>query len=278
MTRNEFIKLALEEDIQAGDYSTLASIPASTQGKAILKLKEEGILAGMTWAKEIFHYLEPGATFKWFMKDGGSIKYGDIGFEVEAKVHTILMGERLVLNTMQRMSGIATLTKSYVDKIKGSRTKILDTRKTTPLFRQQEKEAVLIGGGHNHRFGLYDMVMLKDNHIDYCGGIEKAILTTKKYLVDNKLDLKIEVETRNIHDVEKILSTGHVDRIMLDNYTPQDILEALKLIDGRMETEASGGINFDNIAEYAATQVDYISVGALTHHAVSLDISLKAEM
>lgn len=278
MTAQEFIKLALEEDVRSGDYSTLASIPPEAQGKAILKLKEDGILAGMQWAQDIFHYLEPEARFNIFLKDGAAIKYGDIGFEVSAKVHTILMAERLVLNTMQRMSGIATLTRQYADKIKGYKTKILDTRKTTPLFRLQEKQAVVIGGGHNHRYGLYDMVMLKDNHIDFCGGIEKAIVTTQNYLRDHHLDLKIEVETRNIDDVKRILATGGVDRIMLDNYKPEDIAEALNLINGSVETEASGGIHFENIESYAATGVDFISIGALTHHAVSLDISLKAEI
>lgn len=278
MTRQEFIQLALAEDIQQGDYSTLASIPTEAQGKAVLKLKEEGILAGLSWAKDIFEYLEPECQFEFLKKDGDTIKYGDIGFVVRAHVHTILKAERLLLNTMQRMSGIATLTNTYVEKIKGATTKILDTRKTTPLFRMQEKEAVVIGGGYNHRFGLYDMVMLKDNHIDYCGGIEKAILATQTYLKAHNLDLKIEVETRNIDDVKKVLDTGGVDRIMLDNYKPEAIVAALELIEGSVETEASGGINFDNISEYAATGVDYISIGALTHHAVSLDISLKAEI
>lgn len=278
MSALDFIRLALEEDVRSGDYSTLSCIPADAKGKAVLKLKEDGILAGAKWAEDIFHYLEPEARFTFFMRDGDAIVSGDIGFEVEAKVHTILKAERLVLNTMQRMSGIATMTHKYVQKIKGYRSRILDTRKTTPLFRLQEKEAVRIGGGHNHRFGLYDMVMLKDNHIDFCGGIEKAILTTRTYLKANHLDLKIEVETRNIDDVERILATGGVDRIMLDNYTPEAITEALALIEGRMETEASGGINFDNIESYAATGVDFISIGALTHHAESLDISLKAEI
>lgn len=278
MSPQDFIRLALDEDVKTGDYSTLACIPANAKGKAILKLKEDGILAGMQWAQDIFHYLEPEAQFNIFMNDGDAIKYGDIGFEVEASVHTILKAERLVLNTMQRMSGIATKTHSYVDKIKNYKSKILDTRKTTPLFRLQEKQAVVIGGGHNHRFGLYDMVMLKDNHIDFCGGIEKAILTTQAYLKANNLDLKIEVETRNILDVEKVLATGGVDRIMLDNYTPEAISKALILIGGTVETEASGGINYENIESYAATGVDFISIGALTHHAESLDISLKAEI
>lgn len=278
MTAQEFIQAALEEDVRSGDYSTLACIPPDAKGKAILKIKEEGILAGMQWAQDVFHYLEPGARFNLFLEDGHTIRYGDIAFEVEASVHTILKAERLVLNTMQRMSGIATMTRRYVDKIKDYPTRILDTRKTTPLFRMQEKQAVLIGGGHNHRHGLYDMVMLKDNHIDFCGGIEKAILQTQAYLKTHNLDLKIEVETRNIEDVRRVLATGGVDRIMLDNYRPEQIVEAVALINGAAETEASGGINFDNLEQYAATGVDFISVGALTHHAVSLDISLKAEI
>lgn len=278
MTALEFIHAALEEDVRTGDYSTLACIPKEARGKAILKIKEDGILAGMKWAQDIFHYLEPDARFNLFLKDGDAIRYGDIAFEVEAAVHTILKAERLVLNTMQRMSGIASMTKRYVDKIKDYPTRILDTRKTTPLFRMQEKQAVVIGGGHNHRYGLYDMVMLKDNHIDFCGGIEKAILQTQAYLKAHHLELKIEVETRNIEDVRKVLATGGVDRIMLDNYKPEQIVEAVALINGAAETEASGGIHFDNLEQYAATGVDFISVGALTHHAVSLDISLKAEI
>jgi len=273
-----FIRLALEEDVASGDYSTLACIPADAQGKAVLKIKENGVLAGMEVAKEIFQYLEPQAVFNAYKKDGDVITYGEIAFDVSAKVHTILKAERLVLNCMQRMSGIATLTQTYVDKIKLFSSKILDTRKTTPLFRWFEKEAVRIGGGYNHRMGLYDMVMLKDNHIDYCGGIEAAIIKTNEYLKANHLDLKIEVETRSIEDVKKVLATGNVHRIMLDNYTPEQITEALKLIDGKYETEASGGINFDNIESYAAVGVDYISIGALTHHAVSLDLSLKASI
>ncbi|WP_233559624.1 carboxylating nicotinate-nucleotide diphosphorylase [Taibaiella sp. KBW10] len=278
MTAPEFIQLALEEDVRSGDYSTLASIPKEARGKAILKIKENGILAGMQWAQDIFHFLEPEAEFELFLKDKDAIQYGDIAFEVAAGVHTILKAERLVLNTMQRMSGIATMTRRYVDKIKDYNTKILDTRKTTPLFRMQEKQAVVLGGGVNHRFGLYDMVMLKDNHIDFCGGIEKAILQTQAYLKAHNLDLKIEVETRTLEDVKKILATGGVDRIMLDNYAPENIVTAVKMIDGAAETEASGGINYDNLELYAATGVDFISVGALTHHAVSLDISLKAEI
>jgi nicotinate-nucleotide pyrophosphorylase (carboxylating) len=278
LTTQEFIAAALLEDIGKGDFSTLASIPAGKQGKAVLKIKEDGIIAGLHLAKEIFHYLEPAASFTFFKNDGDAVSVGEIAFEVSAAVHTILMAERLVLNCMQRMSGIATLTRQYVDLVKGYPAKVLDTRKTTPLFRVYEKEAVRIGGGVNHRMGLYDMVMLKDNHIDFCGGIEKAIEQTNTYLEKNGLYLKIEVETRNIEDVKKVLAAGNVHRIMLDNYTPDQLEEAIKLIDGKFETEASGGITLDNIISYARTGVDFISVGAIIHHAVSMDLSLKAQI
>jgi nicotinate-nucleotide pyrophosphorylase (carboxylating) len=274
----EFIKAALLEDVGRGDYSSLACIPAGARGKAILKIKEDGIIAGIDLAEEIFYFLEPGALFTTFKKDGDKVSNGEIAFEVTAGVHTILKAERLAINCMQRMSGIATLTRQYVDAIKEYPAKILDTRKTTPLFRMHEKEAVRIGGGVNHRMGLYDMVMLKDNHIDFCEGIEQAITQTNEYLKKNNLDLKIEVETRSIEDVKRVLAVGNVDRIMLDNYTPDQIKEALELIDGKYETEASGGINLDNIIGYASTGVDFISVGAVIHHAVSMDLSLKAEI
>lgn len=278
MTQQEFIAAALKEDIGAGDYSTLASIDENARGKAILKVKEDGILAGVELAKAIFLFLEPEAVFTEFIKDGTSVVYGDIAFEVAAKVHTILMAERLSLNCMQRMSGIASLTATYVEKIQAYPTKILDTRKTTPLFRYQEKEAVRIGGGYNHRMGLYDMVMLKDNHIDYCGGIEKAILKTQAYLKANHLPLAIEVETRTLADVKRVLEVGNVQRIMLDNFAPEDIKQAVALINHQTETEASGGINLENIEAYAQTGVDFISVGAIIHHAVSKDLSLKAQL
>jgi nicotinate-nucleotide pyrophosphorylase (carboxylating) len=278
VTTQEFIAAALKEDIGPGDYSTLASIDKDAQGKAVLKVKEAGILAGIGLAQDIFYFLEPGAQFSIYKKDGDRVAVGDIAFEVSAKVHTILQAERLALNCMQRMSGIATLTNIYVEKIKEYRTEILDTRKTTPLFRAYEKEAVRIGGGVNHRMGLYDMVMLKDNHIDFCGGIEKAILRTQEYLKQNNLDLLIEVETRSIEDVRKVLSVGGVHRIMLDNYKPELMKEAVDLIAGKYETEASGGINLNNIMDYAASGVDYISVGAIIHHAVSMDLSLKADL
>ena len=278
MNTLEFIEAALKEDVGAGDFSTLSCIPASAKGKAILKIKENGILAGVAMAQSIFHHLEPEAVFTLYKKDGDAVNVGELAFEVSASVHTILKAERLALNCMQRMSGVATLTRQYVDAIKEYRAEILDTRKTTPLFRMLEKEAVRIGGGCNHRMGLYDMVMLKDNHIDFCGGIEKAIETTNHYLANNTLDLKIEVETRNLDDVRRVMAIGKVHRIMLDNYTPEMITEAVALIGGKYETEASGGITLENIRDYAATGVDFISVGAITHHAVSMDLSLKAQL
>jgi len=278
LNTQEFIDAALREDMGGGDYSTLASIPADARGIAVLKIKEDGIIAGLNLARKIFTTLEPEAAITFYKNDGDRVLHGEIAFEVAAKVHTILMAERLALNCMQRMSGIATLTRQYVDAIKGYPARILDTRKTTPLFRQFEKEAVHIGGGVNHRMGLYDMVMLKDNHIDFCGGIEKAITKTNAYLLANGLKLDIEIETRNIDDVRRVLEVGHVKRIMLDNYSAAQVEEAVKLIGGRYETEASGGVNLDNVIDYARTGVDFISVGAITHHAVSMDLSLKAQI
>jgi nicotinate-nucleotide pyrophosphorylase (carboxylating) len=272
----QLIKNALAEDIGDGDHSTLSSIDVNAKGKAVLKIKEDGILAGIDVAQKIFNYVQPNIIFTAYKKDGDVMQYGEIAFDVQANVHTILQAERLMLNTMQRMSGIATLTKKYTDKLKGYKTKLLDTRKTTPNFRLLEKEAVKIGGGMNHRFGLYDMIMLKDNHIDYCGGIEKAINKVYDYVQTKNLSLKIEVETRSIEDVQKVMAVGKVNRIMLDNFAPEKIIEALKIIDGKYETEASGGINYDNIESYAATGVDYISSGAIIHQARSLDLSLKA--
>ncbi len=270
------IKNALEEDIQSGDHSTLATIDKNADGKAILKIKQDGILAGMDVAQKIFNHLQPGVEFLALKKDGDQMKFGDIAFEVKAKVHTILQCERLVLNCMQRMSGIATLTNKYVQKLNGYTTRLLDTRKTTPNFRVLEKEAVRIGGAVNHRFGLYDMIMLKDNHIDYAGGIQNAINKAYNYVQQNNLDLKIEVETRSLADVEAVMEVGKVNRIMLDNFQPGQIVEALKLINKKYETEASGGINYSNLEQYAATGVDFISSGAIIHQAVSLDLSLKA--
>lgn len=278
MNTREFIEAALLEDVGAGDYSTLASIPAGAKGKAVLKVKENGIIAGVDLAKEIFEYLEPSVAFTFYKKDGDKVTIGELAFEVSASVHTILKAERLALNCMQRMSGIASLTRQYVDRVKGYPARILDTRKTTPLFRAYEKEAVRIGGGVNLRMGLYDMVMLKDNHIDFCGGIENAIQQANDYLVKNNLNLQIEVETRNLEDVKKVLAIGSVNRIMLDNYTPEETAKAVALIAGKYETESSGGITLDNIISYARTGVDFISTGAITNHAVSMDLSLKAQI
>jgi nicotinate-nucleotide pyrophosphorylase (carboxylating) len=271
---------ALQEDVGDGDHSTLSCIPAGENGRAVLKIKQDGILAGVTVAETIFKTVEPSSLFVQFKKDGDVMIAGEKAFEVSASVHTILKCERLVLNVMQRMSGIATLTRQYVEALKGYSTKILDTRKTTPNFRLLEKEAVKTGGGVNHRFALYDMIMLKDNHIDFAGGIEKAIDKADRYVRTQRPGLKIEVETRSIEEVKRVLEVGEgkVFRIMLDNFTPAEMTQAVQLIQKRFETEASGGINLDNIVEYAKTGVDYISVGALIHQAKSLDLSLKAEL
>jgi len=275
---HNLIDNALREDVGDGDHSTLSSIPADARGKAILKVKQDGVLGGLEVAREVFLYKQPTSVFASFKRDGDEIKIGEIAFEVQASVHTILKCERFVLNCMQRMSGITTLTKQYAGKLQGYKTKILDTRKTTPNFRLLEKEAVRIGGGFNHRFGLYDMIMLKDNHIDFCGGLEKAIARAYHYVQVLRPDLKIEVEARTIDDVRKIVAIGKgkVFRIMLDNFTSSKIEEALKIINGEFETEASGGINLSNVEEYAQTGVDYVSVGGLIHQARSLDLSLKA--
>lgn len=274
----QLVEEALNEDIGDGDHSTLSCISPEAKGKAVLKIKQDGILAGMKVAELIFNYKEPASVFTAYKKDGDKMKFGEKAFEIEASVHTILQCERLVLNCIQRMSGIATLTSLYVEKLKGYKTRILDTRKTTPNFRLLEKDAVRIGGGVNHRFGLYDMIMLKDNHIDYCGGIEKAIDLAAEYVKSIKPGLKIEVETRSIDDVKKVIAVGKnkVFRIMLDNFNPDQIKKAVELIKEDFETEASGGINLDNIKEYAKAGVDYVSVGALIHQARSLDLSLKA--
>jgi len=275
---HQLITNALKEDVGDGDHSTLSCIAADARGNAVLIIKQDGILAGLDVAREIFLYNEPSSIFTAFKKDGEEMKNGEAAFEIAASTHTILKCERLVLNCMQRMSGIATLTKEYTDKLNAYKTKVLDTRKTTPNFRLLEKEAVRIGGGINHRFGLYDMILLKDNHIDYCGGLEKAIQRAYHYIQSVKPELKIEVETRTLDDVRKITEVGKnkVFRIMLDNFTPAQIEEALKLIGSDFETEASGGINLNNIEEYARTGVDYVSIGALIHQAKSLDLSLKA--
>ena len=273
---DKFIEDALWEDVHNGDITALATIPTEKRDRAVLKVKANGVLAGVELATLIFKKVDPSVSITFFKKDGDAMQNGDIAFEVECGTQALLKAERLVLNTMQRMSGIATLTNAYVEKIKNYSTKLLDSRKTTPNFRLLEKEAVKIGGGVNHRFGLYDMIMLKDNHIDYCGGISKAIAMANAYVKTNKPGLKIEIETRSIEDVKEVLQVGNVDVIMLDNFTPEKISEALLLIDGKYKTEASGGINIDNIALYAATGVDFISSGAIIHQAKSLDLSLKA--
>lgn len=270
------IKSAFEEDEGSGDFTTLSCIDKDSKGNALLKVKEEGILAGVNVAEEIFHFKDESILFQRRMKDGDRMKPGDIAFEVQGNIQSILVCERIVLNCMQRMSGIATLTAIYVDKIKDYHSKLLDTRKTTPNFRFFEKEAVRIGGGYNHRFGLYDMILLKDNHIDFCGGVSNAINKARDFLKEKELDLKIEVEVRNMDEVKEALQTGKADRIMLDNFSPEKICEALKIIDGDCETEASGNINLENIESYAATGVDYISAGAIIHQARSIDLSLKA--
>ena len=274
----KLIDAALQEDVGDGDHSTLCCIPADAKGKAVLKIKQDGVLAGIEVAEKIFKYKRPSANFIRYKNEGDEMKFGEIAFEVETFVHTILQCERLVLNCMQRMSGIATLTKQYTDKLKDYKTKLLDTRKTTPNFRLLEKEAVKIGGGVNHRFGLFDMIMLKDNHIDYCGGIEQAIDRAFDYVQQYKPYLKIEVETRSLEDIKKVMDVGKgkVHRIMLDNFTTEQVGEGVKLIDGIFETEASGGITLDTIQQYAETGVDYVSVGGLIHQARSVDLSLKA--
>ena len=272
----DFIKLAIEEDIKDGDHSSLACIPATETGKAKLLVKQEGILAGVELAEKIFNYFDPTSSLEVLMKDGDEMKYGDIAFYVSGNTHAILKAERLVLNCMQRMSAVATRTNQVASKIADLKTKVLDTRKTTPLLRFLEKWAVRIGGGINHRFGLYDMIMLKDNHIDYAGGIEKAITKTNQYLKDNNKSLKIEIETRNLVEVREVLSIGNVDRIMLDNFSYKDIKTAVGLIGDKFETEASGGITIETVREYAECGVDFVSMGALTHSVKNLDLSLKA--
>jgi nicotinate-nucleotide pyrophosphorylase (carboxylating) len=272
---SNIIKQALEEDIGSGDHSSLASVPESAKGKMKLLAKANGIIAGIEVAKEVLQQVDSTISMQCFKKEGDEIRVGDIVFELEGPARSMLTAERTLLNFMQRLSGIATVSKQYADAVKGTNTKILDTRKTTPNLRALEKYAVKMGGSENHRFGLYDMIMLKDNHIDFAGGIEKAIDDTHVYLKKNNLNLKIEIETRSVDEVKRVVKHGKIDRIMLDNFTPEKIKEALQIIDGKYETEASGGITLENIKEYAQTGVDFISIGALTHHIKSLDLSLK---
>ncbi len=275
-TLKDFIKRSLEEDLGDGDHSSLACIPDNTNGKAKLLIKEKGVIAGMRIASVLFETIDNNLVFDPLLADGASVVPGDIAFYLSGNQQSILKSERLVLNIMQRMSGIATSTHEYSARLQGLKAKILDTRKTSPGLRFLEKEAVRIGGGLNHRMGLYDMIMLKDNHIDYAGGIEKAVTKTRDYLRRNNLDLKVEVEARTLADVKTILSVGGVDRIMLDNFSIKDTIAAVKEISGKIETESSGGITLETIRSYAECGVDFISVGALTHHIKSLDMSLKA--
>jgi nicotinate-nucleotide pyrophosphorylase (carboxylating) len=280
---DKFIEEALAEDIvdcdgriPTGDHSSLACISGNKEGRAHLLCKAEGVLAGVELAEMIFKKVDAELKFEKLLSDGERIKKGDIAFKVYGDVKSILRAERVVLNFMQRMSGIATHTSKFVEEIKGTNTKIIDTRKTTPNFRYFEKWAVRIGGGYNHRFGLYDMIMLKDNHIDFCGGIEKAILAVKEYQAKKNLHLPVEVETRTLKDVEDVLRVGNVNRIMFDNFETQTMRQAVQLVSKKYETEASGGIVLSNVRSFAETGVDFISVGALTHSSLSLDLSLKA--
>lgn len=273
---NELIEIAIKEDIGDGDHTSLSCIPKDATGKAHLLVKEDCIIAGVNLAAEIFRKIDSNLVFTKFISDGESVKTGGIIFTIEGSSQSILQAERLVLNFMQRMSGIASKTNDYVKILDGLNTKILDTRKTTPGLRTIEKSAVKIGGGENHRIGLYDMIMIKDNHVDYAGGIEAAITSTKNYLKRINKDLKIEVEARNLKELNEILAVGGIQRIMLDNFSFEDMRTAVKLINGKYETEASGGITIETLREYAECGVDYISVGALTHQINSIDLSLKA--
>ncbi|MCU4158242.1 carboxylating nicotinate-nucleotide diphosphorylase [Carboxylicivirga sp. A043] len=273
---DQFIDITIREDIGDGDHSSLSCIPESAQGKMYLLVKEDGVLAGVDIALKIFNEIDSSIETEVFIKDGTSVKVGDVVMHVTGKVWSLLQAERLVLNVMQRMSGIATRTAEYVARLEGTKTRVLDTRKTTPGMRYLEKEAVRLGGGVNHRMGLYDMVMLKDNHIDFAGGIEKAIRQVQTYLEEKGKDLKIEVEVRDWNELEEVMRVGGIHRIMLDNFSIDETKKAVTFIDGRFETESSGGITIETLRDYAECGVDYISVGALTHHIKSLDLSLKA--
>ena len=273
---NNLLTLAFAEDIGEGDHTTLCSIPESEMGRSQLLVKEAGVLAGVEIAKKVFGNFDPGLQLEVLLKDGAPVKPGDIAFVVSVKVHSLLQTERIVLNIMQRMSGIATVTREYVGLLKGTKAKVIDTRKTTPGMRILEKQAVKIGGGENHRLGLFDMILLKDNHVDFAGGIEQAIRGAQRYVKEKNRDLKIEIEVRNLNELTEALEVGGVDRIMLDNFSPEVTREAVRMVAGRVELESSGGITRDDIRDYAEAGVDYISVGALTHSVKSLDMSLKA--
>ncbi|MBE0649377.1 MAG: carboxylating nicotinate-nucleotide diphosphorylase [Bacteroidales bacterium] len=276
MSIEELIQKALDEDLGTGDHTSLATVPETTVGKSVMMAKEAGIVAGTEVARMVFEAVDPELEISLFKKDGEDIKPGEIIMEIQGKTLAMLSAERTALNFIQRMSGIATFTHKVTQKIEGLNTRLLDTRKTTPCNRLVEKMAVKAGGGENHRFGLYDMIMIKDNHIDFAGGVKPAIEKVKSYLKNNNLDLKIEIEARNFEELNEILEFGGIDRIMLDNFSPADMKKGLEMIAKRYETEASGGINLENIRAYAETGVDYISVGALTHQIKSLDISLLA--
>ena len=273
---DRYVQLWFAEDIGDGDHTTLSCIPATAIGKSQLIIKEKGILAGVEVAREIFRAFDPELIMTTFINDGTEVNVGDIVFVVEGKIQSLLQTERLMLNIMQRMSGVATRTREYVKALEGTKTRVLDTRKTTPGLRLLEKEAVKIGGGVNHRIGLYDMILLKDNHVDFAGGIEKAILRAKAYLKEKGKNLKIEIEVRNFDELAQVIAVGGVNRIMLDNFTPENTLKAVEMIAGKYETESSGGITFATLKDYANCGVDYISVGALTHSVKSLDMSFKA--
>lgn len=274
---DELLDLAFAEDIGDGDHTTLCCIPADEKGKQHLLVKEEGILAGVEIAKKVFHKFDPELKMTVFINDGAHVEPGDVAFVVEGRVRSLLQTERLMLNIMQRMSGIATMTAKYMERLKGLKTKVLDTRKTTPGMRMLEKEAVRIGGGMNHRIGLFDMILLKDNHVDFAGGIANAINKANEYIKANHKDgMKIEIEVRNFDELDEALATGHVDRIMLDNFTPENTKKAVDIVAGRCELESSGGITFDTLRDYGECGVDYISVGALTHSVKGLDMSFKA--
>lgn len=273
-----FVELALEEDVRDGDHTSLATIAENTEGQAELLVKEAGLLAGVSVGKDILRIIDNSLDLEILIKDGEKVVPGDIAMRIKGNVHSILKSERLVLNVMQRMSGIATRTSIYMNCVEGTKTKVLDTRKTTPLLRFLEKEAVLIGGGANHRFGLFDMILIKDNHVDYAGGIVEALDSVQAYKIKKGLEIPVEIEVRNFEELDAVLLNGNVDRVMLDNFTPEDVKRAVDLIDGRLVTEASGGITLDTIRSYALTGVDFISVGALTHSVKSLDLSLKARI
>lgn len=273
---DELIDLAFAEDIGDGDHTTLCCIPDTAMGKSRLLIKEPGILAGVEIARKIFHRFDPDLKMTVYIEDGTAVKPGDVAFVVEGRVQSLLQTERLMLNVMQRMSGIATMTHRYVKKLEGLHTRILDTRKTTPGMRMLEKEAVKIGGGVNHRIGLFDMILLKDNHVDFADGIENAISRCHDYLKAKGKDLKIEIEVRNLDELKEVMRVGGVDRIMLDNFSPELTKEAVKIVGGKYEIESSGGITFDTIRDYAESGVDFVSVGALTHSVKGLDMSFKA--